>query len=121
MEKRKLTLEEKLLKITEKKKRLKLEMAKITKFEKREERKKRVSQLIQIGLAVQQYHGEDNEKTRTKILEFLKSPTLGAWDVDGTSWDLRKDKIYKIGEEISNKEKKSKIKRLYLNFKDVPE
>lgn len=111
----KLTDEEIAKKREEKKIRLKLQLAKLAKTESSEARKKRTRELIEIGAIISQYHD------RTKLLEYLKEPRFGCWDVAGTSWNLVGKGPYKIGDEVSSETKKSTIKRLFIDLKHVPE
>lgn len=111
----KLTPEERATKIAQKKERLKLQLAKVTSLEKKTERKERARELIEIGAIISQHHD------RKKLLEYLKNPRLGCWDIDGGTWNLGANKEFKIGEEVGNDSKKSKIKRIYIDLKHVPE
>lgn len=67
MARQKLTEEEKAAKLASKKERLQLQLAKIKSTEKREERKKRAKELIEIGAII-----SANYPSRSKLLQYLK-------------------------------------------------
>jgi hypothetical protein len=102
MARQKLTEEEKAAKLASKKERLQLQLAKIKSTEKREERKKRAKELIEIGAII-----SANYPDRTKLLEYLK----GAPRWTGISQDGKQLAFYE------SKEKGGKVIFLPITFK----